>query len=183
MTALPHVLKSLTLTAQYHLTALHVIATVQLAEIQSRLFNDAVRACHLLDSVRVSLAHCPLVTRVRAQLLRVTCQLQHDTPGESRDSSHVRTNGLFLDLQAAVTNLESLAAECTRGGLIDSLKEVYYLLARVHHESAQWQARDRCAAQFSALEGQARVRESCTHVYYLSCASIERELQLLREWS
>jgi hypothetical protein len=86
---------------------------------------------------------------------------------------------LFLDLQVAVTDLESLATECARGGMTDSLKEVYYLLARVHHELEQTQPRDRYAALFTELEGQSGV--PCTHVYYLTNESIELELKQLRE--
>ncbi len=78
-----------------------------------------------------------------------------------------------------MTNLESLAAECARGGMLDSLKEVYYLLARVHHELDQTEARDRCAARFSELEQQSRARVPCTHVYYLNSESIELELAQL----
>lgn len=88
---------------------------------------------------------------------------------------------LFLDLQVAVTDLESLATECARGGMTDSLKEVYYLLARVHHELEQTQPRDRYAALFTELEGQSRARVPCTHVYYLTNESIELELKQLRE--
>lgn len=91
------------------------------------------------------------------------------------------TDGLFLDLQTAVTDLESLATECARGGMRDSLKEVYYLLARVHHECDQSEARDRYAALFTELDAQSRARVPCTHVYYLNTESIEIELKHLRE--
>lgn len=84
-------------------------------------------------------------------------------------------------METALTNLENLAAECTRGGMTESLKEVYYLLARVHHECDQIESRDRCAALFSELECQSRARVPCTHVYYLNSESIELELKHLRE--
>lgn len=183
MTALPHVLASLTLTTRYHLTALEAAATVQLAEIQCELFGDTCRACHLLDSTQVSLPHCALATRVRARLLRVKCALRQDSPGKCHLALTLLIDlhglTLLIDLRAAVTTLDALAAECARGGIHESLKEAYYLLACLHHELDQLAARDRYAMLFTELD-RSLARTPNTHVYYLNSESIQLELAQLK---
>jgi len=194
--ALPSVLRSLTLSERLDVDSLHASATLLLAQIHLRLGFPIKARALLRAALPILLEHSPVQEQGEAWITLAHCGLQDLPPFEAMTSPSATSlhtpkdtvkgpgglRGAYLDL---LDILERAASAFERSQGLRSLQEVYYLQARLHDALSQ------CLPGDEAVEkgglGKETENERCGHKYEREEAAtrffeVVRSLRLNSHW-
>ncbi|XP_068594658.1 anaphase-promoting complex subunit 5 [Brachionichthys hirsutus] len=146
-TALPLLLQALALARQHFLQSLSSEAVLHLAFTQLMLGVPEQALSVLHEAIEPVLAHGAVVDKGRALLLMARCQMA--VAGFKPSGRGPADPRLAL---LAVDSLTEAAVYFSRLNCEERLREVHFLLARLHHALGQTALRNRSAALFRLLD-------------------------------
>jgi len=141
--ALPILVEALTTAQQHHLTYLHALTHLHLANVQLQLGLVAEARCSVGAGFGTILAGGSVYDQARARLVRIKLQVTQANGNE-------RTGELLKCAQA----LEQVAKLFMKVQAYHKVRETHYLKARLYHEVDYVEERNKCALEFRVFEQQ-----------------------------
>ncbi|CAL4060929.1 unnamed protein product, partial [Meganyctiphanes norvegica] len=141
--ALPILVEALTTAQQHHLTYLHALTHLNLANVQLQLGLVAEARCSVGAGFGTILAGGSVYDQARARLVRIKLQV---TQAKGKE----RTGELLKCAQA----LEQVAKLFMKVQAYHKVRETHYLKARLYHEVGYIEERNKCALEFRVFEQQ-----------------------------
>lgn len=141
--ALSILVEALNTAKQHHLTYLHALTHLHLANVQLQLGLVAEARCSIGAGFGTILAGGSVYDQARARLVRIKLQVT-EAKGKERTS----------ELLKCTQGLEQVAKGFMKVQAYHKVRETHYLKARLYHEVGYIEERNKCALEFRVFEQQ-----------------------------